>query len=163
MTETDTRYFREVLGHFATGVVVVTGIWRDVPVGFSAQSFVSLSLDPPLVAVCPARTSSTWPRLRETGRFCVNVLRDDQRALCQTFARSGIDRYEGVDWRPGVTGSPVLAQALAWVDCELEAEHEGGDHVIAVGRVRDLGVRDGSRGPLLFFRGGYGGFASADG
>lgn len=159
MTTPDTRRFRDVVGRFCTGVVVVTGTDGDTPVGFSAQSFVSLSLDPPLVAVCPARTSSSWPRIRTGGRFCVNVLGADQRRLCETFARRGVDKFAGVPWRPGVTGAPVLDGVLAWIDCELEAEHEGGDHTIAVGRVRALEVANEDAAPLLFYRGGYGAFA----
>ena len=158
MTTPDPRRFRDVLGRFCTGVVVVTGTDGETPVGFSAQSFVSLSLDPPLVAVCPARTSSSWPRIRGGGRFCVNVLGAHQRGLCERFARRGSDRFVDVRWRPGITGAPVLEDVLAWIDCDLEAEHEGGDHTIAVGRVRALEVADGEMDPLLFYRGGYGAF-----
>ncbi|MEE4360185.1 MAG: flavin reductase family protein [Pseudomonadales bacterium] len=158
MSAIDPRHFRDTLGRFCTGVVVVTGIWRDTPVGFSAQSFLSLSLEPPLVAICPARTSSTWPRLREAGSFCINVLADRQRSLCETFARSGQDRFSGVAWRPATSGAPVLDGVLAWIDCDLELEHDGGDHTIAVGRVRDLEARDAEGLPLLFFRGRYGSF-----
>lgn len=147
------------MGRFATGVVLVTGVDDGEPVGFAAQSFVSLSLDPPLVAVCPARTSTSWPRVRAGGRFCINVLAADQKPLCDAFARSGGDKFAGVDWRPGVTGAPVVEDVLAWVDCELEAEHEAGDHTIAVGRVRDLAVREAEGEPLLFFEGNYGAFA----
>lgn len=163
MTTPDTRRFRDVLGRFCTGVVVVTGVDGDTPVGFSAQSFVSLSLDPPLVAVCPARSSTSWPRIRAGGGFCINVLGADQRALCERFARRGVDKFADVAWRSGVTGAPVLEGVLAWIDCELEAEHEGGDHTIAVGRVRALEMADEDAGPLLFYRGGYGAFAAPPG
>jgi flavin reductase (DIM6/NTAB) family NADH-FMN oxidoreductase RutF len=151
----DPRVMRDVLGHFASGVTVVTADGADGPIGFTCQSFSSLSLDPPLVAFAPARTSSTWPRLRQAGRFCVNVLAADQSGLSQAFARSGTDRYAGVSWTPSPHGSPVLDGVVAWIDSELWAEYDGGDHTIVVARVLDLGA-DPARSPLVFHRGAYG-------
>jgi 3-hydroxy-9,10-secoandrosta-1,3,5(10)-triene-9,17-dione monooxygenase reductase component len=151
----DPREMRDVLGHFASGVTVVTALGPGGPVGFTCQSFSSLSLDPPLVTFAPSRTSTTWPLLRAAGRFCVNVLADDQRALSGQFARSGTDKFAGVDWVTSAHGSPVLDGVVAWIDAELAAEHDGGDHTIVVARVLDLGA-DASRTPLLFHRGGYG-------
>jgi 3-hydroxy-9,10-secoandrosta-1,3,5(10)-triene-9,17-dione monooxygenase reductase component len=148
---------RDVLGHFATGVVVVTARAADDRLlGFTCQSFVSLSLDPPLVSFAPARTSTTWPRIREVGTFCVNVLAADHTELSDGFARSGnaVDKFAGVDWCPAPSGAPVLEGVIAWVDCALWAEHDGGDHTIVVGRVLDLGA-DPDRLPLLFYRGSY--------
>jgi flavin reductase (DIM6/NTAB) family NADH-FMN oxidoreductase RutF len=148
---------REVLGHFATGVVVVTARRDDdTLLGFTCQSFVSLSLDPPLVSFAPSRTSSTWPRIREVGTFCVNVLAADHSELSTAFARSGsgVDKFAGVDWCPAPSGAPVLEGVIAWVDCTLWTEHDGGDHTIAVGRVTNLGA-DPARLPLLFYRGSY--------
>ena len=146
---------RSVLGHFASGVTVITALDGEDPVGFTCQSFSSLSLDPPLVVFCPARSSSTWPRLRGLGRFCVNVLADSQDALSSQFARSGTDRYAGVSWRSSPYGSPVLDGVVAWIDCELWAEYDGGDHTVVAAAVRDLG-EDSTKLPLLFHRGGYG-------
>jgi flavin reductase (DIM6/NTAB) family NADH-FMN oxidoreductase RutF len=148
---------RDVLGHFATGVVVVTARRDDdTLLGFTCQSFVSLSLDPPLVSFAPSRTSSTWPRIREVGAFCVNVLAAEHSELSTAFARSGsaIDKFAGVDWCPAPSGAPVLEGVIAWVDCTLWTEHDGGDHTIAVGRVTNLGA-DPARLPLLFYRGSY--------
>jgi 3-hydroxy-9,10-secoandrosta-1,3,5(10)-triene-9,17-dione monooxygenase reductase component len=145
---------REVLGHFVSGVVVVTAI-EDGPVGFTCQSFASLSLDPPLVTFAPARTSTTWPRIRAAGAFCVNVLAEDHQELSGKFARSGTDKYAGVAWRPAPSGSPILEGVSAWIDCTLWNEYDGGDHTIAIGRVHDLGA-DPARLPLLFYRGNYG-------
>lgn len=154
----DSARFRQVMGHFCTGITIVTAMDGEQPVGFTAQSFTSVSLDPPLVLLCPGKASSTWPRIKEAGRFCVNILADDQEALCRAFATSGADKFKGVGWKPGPrSGAPVLDDVLAWADCELTAEHDAGDHTIAVGQVLDLGVRDHA-GPLLFFRGGYGSF-----
>jgi 3-hydroxy-9,10-secoandrosta-1,3,5(10)-triene-9,17-dione monooxygenase reductase component len=124
-------------------------------VGFTCQSFSSLSLEPPLVAFAPARSSRTWPQLREAGRFCVNVLSDEQSDLSRQFSRSGTDKYAGVSWSPSPLGSPRLDGAVAWIDSELWAEYDGGDHVIVVARVLDLGA-DAARTPLLFHRGAYG-------
>ena len=150
----DPQVMRDVLGHFASGVTVVTALTTDGPAGFTCQSFSSLSLDPPLVTFAPARTSRTWARLREFGRFCVNVLAEGQDAVSQNFARSGADKFAGVRWSPSAHGSPVLDGVLAWIDGELWAEYDGGDHSIVVARVLDLGA-DPDRRPLLFHRGAY--------
>ena len=149
---------RDVLGHFATGVVVVTAQQADgTLLGFTCQSFASLSLDPPLVTFAPARSSSTWPRIRDVGTFCVNVLAADHRDLSAGFARSGtaVDKFAGVRWCSAPSGAPVLEGVSAWVDCTLWAEYDGGDHTIVVGHVRDLGS-DPTTLPLLFDRGAYG-------
>ena len=152
---------REVLGHFVTGIVVVTSVGDGAdPVGFTCQSFASLSLDPPLVSFSPARTSTTWPRIRPVGTFCVNVLAEDHQELSAGFARSGADKFAGVGWRSAPSGSPILDGVSAWVDCTLWNEYDGGDHTIVVGRVRDLGA-DPARLPLLYYRGRYG--VTADG
>jgi 3-hydroxy-9,10-secoandrosta-1,3,5(10)-triene-9,17-dione monooxygenase reductase component len=148
--------FREVLGHFATGVTVITAIEDGEPIGFTCQAFTSLSLDPPLVALAPAKNSTSWPRIAKAGTFCVNILAEDQEALCRDFAVSGGDKFRGIGWRPGGSGAPVLEGALAWVECEFVRAHDAGDHELVVGRVLDLGV--GSGRPLLYYRGGFGRF-----
>ena len=158
MTSIDPRQFRTTLGQFCSGVVIATGSLAGVPAGFAAQSFTSLSLDPPLIALCPARTSSSWPKLRDSGSFCINILAANQKPVCDLFAKSGIDKFSSLAWRPGVTGSPILDGVVAYIDCDLEAEHDAGDHTIAVGRVRDMAVLDETAAPLLFFRGTYGQF-----
>ena len=151
----DPAAMRDVLGHFASGVVVVTAAGPDGPLGFTCQSFASLSLDPALVSFAPARTSTTWPRIREVDTFCVNVLAEDQEALSVGFARSGVDKFAGMGWRPGPEETPLLDGACAWIGCTLWREYDGGDHTIVVGRVRELSA-DASRSPLLFHRGRYG-------
>ncbi|MBF6621158.1 MAG: flavin reductase family protein [Patulibacter sp.] len=156
-TAIDPRRFRDVLGHYPTGVVVVTAIRADgTPGGLAVGTFTSVSLDPPLVAFLPAKSSTSWPAMRDAGSFCVNVLGADHQHVCQKFSSSGGDKFEGVGWQPGVSGSPVLDESLAWVDCELEAIHDAGDHEIVIGRVRDLEVRELGAGPLVFFRGQFG-------
>ena len=157
-TGLDQARFREVLGHFATGVTIVTALEEGAPVGFSCQSFAALSLDPPMVVLAPARTSTSWPRIRAAGSFCVNILGEHQEAVCRAFAISGGDKFSGVGWRPGITGAPVIDNSLAVVECELGDIFDGGDHEIVTGRVVALDVGEG--GPLLFYRGGFGRFVS---
>ena len=151
----DPQMMRDVLGHFASGVTVVTAVTDEGPIGFTCQSFSSLSLDPPLVAFAPARTSRTWAQLREIGQFCVNVLAEGQDDLSQRFARSGPNKFEGVPWTLSPQGNPVLEGVVAWIDAELWAEYDGGDHTLAVARVIDLGASPDRR-PLLYHRGSYG-------
>ena len=158
MTKFHGREYRDAMSQFCTGVVIVTGVHYGSMAGFAAQSFVSLSLEPPLIAVCPGKTSTSWPKLKEAGHFCINVLGEDQRQVSDLFAQRG--QVADMGWRPAVSGSPILDGVLAYVDCALAAEHDAGDHTIAVGRVLDIDILDGERAPLLFFRGGYGRFAA---
>ncbi|WP_375400718.1 flavin reductase family protein [uncultured Amnibacterium sp.] len=153
----DEAVFRQVLARFASGIVVVTGATDDGPAGLTCQSFSSLSLTPALVMLSTARTSSTWPRIQATGRFGVTVLADGQQAISDRFAVSGGDKFAGVDWRPGRLGNPLLAGALAHLECDVHAVHEGGDHLIVVGRVRALeaGGLDEDRSPLVYYRSSY--------
>lgn len=158
MPEFDDRAFRNAMGNFCTGVVIVTGLDEAGPVGFAAQSFVSLSLAPPLVAICPGKTSSSWPRIRASGNYCINILQRDQKGVCDTMARSGGDKFADIEWRSGITGAPIIADVLGYVDCSLEAEHEAGDHTIAIGQVQEFQILDDRVAPLLFFQGTYGDF-----
>lgn len=153
----DSARYRQVLGHFATGVTVITALDEGAPVGLAVGSFASLSLDPPLVLFCADKSSSTFPKIQAAGSFCVNVLAEDQEELCRQFATKSSDKFEGVGWHRSSHDSPILEGVLAWIDCDLGDVVEEGDHYIAVGRVRELEVvHEG--GPLLFFRGGYGRF-----
>lgn len=156
----DPAEFRRVLGHFASGVTIVTALDEDGPAGFACQSFASLSLDPPLVAFMVARTSTTWPRIARAGAFCVNILGADQGELCRGFAVSGADKFAGVEHAPApVTGAPRLAGVPAWIDCTIRTVHTGGDHLIVVGAVEALGAEDDGA-PLLFHRGRFGRFTA---
>lgn len=157
----DPAEFRSVLGHFASGVTVITAPGEPGPAGFACQSFASLSLDPPLVTFMVARTSSTWPRIARAGVFCVNILGAGQGDLCRGFAVSGGDKFAGVPYKAApATGSPRLADVPAWIDCTVQAVHTGGDHLIVVGRVEALGTDPAAAGdgPLLFHRGAFGRF-----
>lgn len=155
--EVDPTLFRKVLGHYPTGVVIVASKVDDEPVGLAIGSFFSVSLDPPLVGFCVARSSSSWPRIEPTGVFGITVLAEDQQDTSGRFASSAEDKFEGQQWFPApVTGSPLLEGGVGHIDCELHSVNDGGDHVIVLGRVRHLGVHRPETGPLLFLRGGYG-------
>jgi 3-hydroxy-9,10-secoandrosta-1,3,5(10)-triene-9,17-dione monooxygenase reductase component len=150
--------YRQVLGHFPTGVTVITAASDGEPAGLAVGSFSSVSLDPPLVAFFAGKSSTSWPKIEETGRFCVNILADDQEDVCRRFASKEQDKFAGLGWTPAGSGSPLLDGVLAWIDCEIESVTEAGDHYCVMGRVLDLAVgHDGA--PLVFFRGGYGRFA----
>ena len=154
----DVARFREVLGHFATGVTVVTATDEQGPVGFTCQAFAALSLEPPMVLLAPAKSSTSWPRIARAGSFCVNILAHDQEALARSFSVSGADKFAGVAWKEGpATGAPVLDDVVAWVECVLEQIHDSGDHELVTGLVVSLGVRDGL--PLIFYRSGFGTFS----
>lgn len=149
--------FRTVLGHFATGVAIITAVDGDEPVGMACNSFASVSLEPPLVLFCAAKSSTTWPRIQRAGAWAANFLGERDEAVCRLFAQKGADRFAQVVHRPGSSGAPILDKSLAFVDCVTEAEHDAGDHVVVVGRVVSLGHRAEGK-PLLFYRGGYGRF-----
>ncbi|ETI60303.1 monooxygenase [Sphingobium sp. C100] len=155
----DSATFRRVLGHYPTGVCVVTAVEADgAPVGMVVGSFTSVSLDPPLVAFFPAKTSNSWPRIEQVGRFCVNILASDQLPLCRQIAAPGADKFAGIAHRASANGSPILDDVVAWIDCTLHAVHEAGDHHIVLGAVMALEVERPER-PLLFFQGNYGAFS----
>ena len=156
----DGRRFREVLGHLPTGVVVITAVSSaGSPVGMAVGSFTSVSLDPPLVAFFPAISSTSFPAIRDAGSFCVNVLSARQEWICRAFAMSGGDKFQGIAWKKSRSGAPVIDGIVAWIDCALDRVYEAGDHYVVLGRVQDLGIGTPTI-PLLFFQGGYGGFAA---
>jgi 3-hydroxy-9,10-secoandrosta-1,3,5(10)-triene-9,17-dione monooxygenase reductase component len=153
----DSARFRTVLGHFPTGVTVITAAGSDGPVGFTIGSFVSVSLDPPLVGFLPQKSSQTWGPMEQAGSFCVNVLSADQGELCWRFAKERDDKFAGVGWSPApVSKAPVLDGALAWIDCTIESVSDAGDHIFVLGRVHGLDAGEGE--PQLFFRGKLGTF-----
>jgi len=147
--------FRRVLGHFATGVTVVTTCDADArPTGLTVSAFASLSLDPPLVLVCVDHKSQTYPALRETGRFAVNVLTASQEAVSRRFASTRLDKFDAVAYRLSPLGVPLIESALAHLECVTVSTHVAGDHTIFVGRVERMWAGDGA--PLLYYRGQYG-------
>lgn len=146
----DRDQFRATLSHFASGLVVLTGSTAGTPSGMTCQSFFSLSMDPPLVAIAPGRASNSWPRIAASGAFCANVLSSDQEDVCRTFARSGHDKFADVSWSAAPTGSPRIDGALAWIDCRIRSIYPAGDHYLVVGAIVDMGIGNGD--PLVFFR-----------
>ena len=151
------RAFRDALGSFATGVCVVTTTSDRGPLGITANSFASVSLDPPLVLWSPARASRRFEAYATTRRYAIHILGDDQIDLCRRFSADGLN-FDGLDWFEGPDGVPLIDGCLARFDCERIAVHDGGDHVIVVGRVLSAFWREGR--PLLFSAGAYGRFTT---
>lgn len=152
--EVDAGEMRRVMGHFATGVTIVTGNDDGEPVGFACQSFTSVSLAPPLVLFCPSHSSRSWPRIQRAGAFSVNVLAEDQLELCRAFASGADDKFTGLLWHQTPWG-PSLDNVLATVHCDVDSVVAAGDHDIVIGRVREL-VTHRRAAPLVFFRGQFG-------
>jgi flavin reductase (DIM6/NTAB) family NADH-FMN oxidoreductase RutF len=154
-TGSDPRTLRAALGCFATGVTIVTCLDRSGrPVGLTANSFTSLSLEPPLLLVCVAKTASSAEALTAADHFAVNVLQTGQQPASIRFAAKEADRFGGTPWSPGEYGPPILPESLGVFECAAHAVHEGGDHHIVVGEVLRASF-DPSLDPLLYFRGRY--------
>ncbi len=159
--DSTSRHFRDVLGQFPTGVAIICALDEDGrPVGMAVGSFGSVSLDPPLVSFMPAVSSTTYPRIAAASHFCVSILASDQEDVCRAMASRDTDKFASIDWFPAPSGAPVIAKAIAWIDCAPEDTHVAGDHLIVIGRVQALAELDPSP-PLVFFRGGYGEFATS--
>ena len=164
--EIDARAFRNTLGHYASGITIIGGLEAveatddrpasAEPVGFTCQSFYSVSTEPPLVSFSVMLNSSTYPRIRATGTFSVNVLSHEQHEISNQFARKGTDKWAGIDWLPTRGGNPVIVDTLMWLDCDIYAEYEAGDHYIVIGKVNEMSSADWHTGqPLLYFKGQY--------
>jgi flavin reductase (DIM6/NTAB) family NADH-FMN oxidoreductase RutF len=152
----DPRVFRDSLGHYASGITVISSMDDRGLAGFTCQSFYSVSVDPPLVSFSVMASSTTYPRVRSVGRFAVSVLAHDQQAVSNQFARRNTDKWSGVEWVPTAAGNPVIAESLIWLDCTIWAEHEAGDHYIVIGRVDEISPASWrGRDPLIYFRGEY--------
>ncbi|MER5872373.1 flavin reductase family protein [Streptomyces sp. NPDC002044] len=147
--------FREVLGHFASGVVAVTGVAPDgSPAGMAISSFNAVSLDPLLVSFCIGHTSRTWPLLLASDRICINILSEHQQHVSACLSRSGGQKFGELAWTSSPGGLPLLDGALAWLEGTVDAQHRAGDHDIVVAKVRRLDVAERS-GPLIHYRGAY--------
>jgi flavin reductase (DIM6/NTAB) family NADH-FMN oxidoreductase RutF len=153
-TAVDPGHFRRVLSHFASGVVVVTGVVNGSPVGLTCQSFTALSLNPPMVLFCPSKSSTSWPLLATAPYLCVNVLSAGQHRLSDGFARSGTDKFAGVTWSPTPRGAPALDGAAAHIEARVVARHDGGDHHIVTCVVEALSAAS-DPDPLLYYGSGY--------
>ena len=149
------REFRSALGRFATGVTLVTCRTDLGPLGITANSFASVSMDPPLVLWSPARASRRFEAFAAAEHYAIHVLSSDQKDICQRFTRDGLD-FSGLKWTEGDGGTPLIKGTLACFECVRHAIHEGGDHAIIVGRV--IGATHGEGEPLLFSAGSYGNF-----
>ena len=148
------RQYRDVLGQYASGVTVITTMVGGSPVGMTCQSFTSVSLDPPLVAFLPQKTSRAFAAIRLTRRFCVNSLAADQTDISNAFASRAEDKFVGIEWEPTDCGSPRLEGTVGWVDCIVQDVHEAGDHYLVIGKVEELGQGDADN-PFLFHQGRY--------
>ncbi len=152
--EFDARDLRRAFGNFATGVTIVTTVDANgVPSGFTANSFTSVSIEPPLLLVSIARTAYGCELFTSSRGFAVNILAQDQRDLSNRFARAGADKFADQDWHAGVSGSPILDQVVAWFDCEHHEQVDAGDHIILIGRVLQYSYN--THAPLGFCRGAY--------
>lgn len=149
-----TDRYKEVFGHFCTGVTAVTSVHEGRPVGFTCQSFSALSLDPQLALLSVQRSSTTWPLIRQEGRFVVNVLSAGQDSVALRLAQRGGDKFAEIAWTASASGMPLLDGGLAWVECELLDEIEAGDHHVVVAAVTDMGTAAAGE-PLLYFRGDF--------
>ena len=146
--------FRAVMRRFPTGVTVVTTIYDGVPKGFTANAFSSVSAQPPMVLICVNRQARSHPLISRAGHFCVNLLRLDQQAIAERFAsHEPVNPFESIPYSTATTGSPVLENTLAYLDCELAEEHTAGTHTVFIGTVLACGVRDGA--PLGYFNAAY--------
>jgi 3-hydroxy-9,10-secoandrosta-1,3,5(10)-triene-9,17-dione monooxygenase reductase component len=153
----DVAHFREVLGHFVTGVAVVTAAAPDGPVGFTCQTFGALSLDPTLISFSAVSASHSWPVARDVGVVGVNILSSRQETVARVFGQPGIDKFDGIGWSPGPDGAPLLDGALAHIEGRILFVTTQGDHDVVVVAAQHALAHDGA--PLVFYRGGYGGIA----
>ncbi|MBS67931.1 MAG: flavin reductase [Pseudomonas sp.] len=148
--------FREALGHYASGITVITSLIDDEPLGFTCQSFYSVSMSPPLVSFSVMANSYSYPKMRQAGRFAVNILSGEQIQISNTFARQGADKWHDVEWQESPLGNPIIGGSLHWLDCEIHAEHVAGDHLIVIGEVKALNLEEAATvQPLVYFKGHY--------
>jgi len=148
--------FRSALGRYASGITVISGLDATGPIGFTCQSFYSVSIDPPLISFSVMKSSSSYPKIRATGKFAVNIMSEEQQWVANQFARSGNDKFANVPWKPTAQNNPVIQGSLGWLDCSIWAEHDAGDHMIVIGQVHEIHTeRTGTQAPLVFFDAQY--------
>jgi len=148
--------FRDALGHYASGITVITSHIDGEPIGFTCQSFYSVSMSPPLVSFSVMCSSASYPKIRRAGRFAVNILSGEQIDISNQFARRGVDKWHCVEWQQSPLGNPLITGSLHWLDCEIHAEHAAGDHLIVIGEVKALVPQEAvATQPLLYFKGQY--------
>ncbi|MEH6491125.1 flavin reductase family protein [Halopseudomonas sp.] len=149
-------HFRQALGHYASGITVITSQLDETPIGFTCQSFYSVSVTPPLVSFSVMANSFSYPLIRQAGRFAVNILSGKQAAISNRFAKQGADKWRGVGWHASPLGNPVIDGSLFSLDCEIHAEHAAGDHLIVIGEVKTFRQQQAAdTRPLVYFKGRY--------
>jgi len=154
----DKNELRRVMGHFATGVTIITTVAKDGQmVGLTANALTSVSLVPPLLLICVDKSADSYPHFADSKLFTVNVLSGDQEDLSRRFATKSDNKFQGVAYRVGANGAPILGNVLAFMECRIVASYEGGDHTIYLGEIEEASALEGQ--PLLFYRGGYRSFA----
>jgi flavin reductase (DIM6/NTAB) family NADH-FMN oxidoreductase RutF len=151
---------RRIMGHFATGVTVITTIAKDgTPFGLTANAFMSVSLEPPLLLISVDKKAESYPHFEQSRVFTINILSDGQEGLSRRFAVSGGDKFEGIAYHRGANNVPILEETLAHIECRLYAAYDGGDHTLYLGEILEAETREGR--PLLFYRGGYRAFSES--
>ncbi|MYM39424.1 flavin reductase family protein [Duganella qianjiadongensis] len=147
---------REALGHYASGITVITSLVNDELIGFTCQSFYSVSMSPPLISFSVMAGSGSYPKIRQAGRFAVNILAEEQVHISKQFARRGADKWHAIAWNKSPLGNPILAGSLHWLDCDIYAEYAAGDHLIVLGEVQALKLQETETvQPLLYYKGQY--------
>lgn len=142
---------------------MITSHIEGEPIGFTCQSFYSVSMNPPLVSFSVMSNSASYPKIRQAGRFAVNILSGEQVRISNQFARRGTDKWHDVDWQASPLGNPIIDGSLHWLDCDIHAEHVAGDHLIVIGEVKALNLQEAAATqPLLYFKGQYCKIAAPD-
>lgn len=150
----DLQYLRHVMGHFATGVTVITTQDKNaIPFGLTANAFTSLSLDPPLALICVDKKAQCYSCFDESKMFAINMLHEEQEELSRRFATKGADKFAGIGWHRSKNGFVLIDRAIGHIECRIVERHDGGDHTIYVGEIVGAAVAEGR--PLLFFKGKY--------
>lgn len=152
----DDRKFRAALGNFASGITIIAALVEGEPVGFTCQSFSSVSISPPLVSFCVMNTSTSWPKIRRAHGFSINILSAEQAEISRAFGSKAPDRWSRANWQMGPGGHPILGGTLLSLECRLHQEHEAGDHWLVLATVCDLIEMEATETrPLLFYKGTY--------
>lgn len=152
--ELDEMSIRGAMSEFTTGVTIITTEEGGENYGFACQSFSSLSLDPPMILFTVMKTSRSWPHVKESGTFCVNVLAEDQESISAAFGRRGGEKFTTGTWELTPLGNPLLRGSSVWIDCTVADVHEGGDHWIVTANIESIGQREDAK-PLIYHRGSY--------
>jgi 3-hydroxy-9,10-secoandrosta-1,3,5(10)-triene-9,17-dione monooxygenase reductase component len=155
LPEISSEVYKNTLGHFASGVTIVSGIYKGKVHGFTCQSFSALSMDPPLVMLAVSKASVSWPPISKSRRMSISILAEDQGNLARQFAVSGVEKFKNVDFRLSDLGLPLIDGAQAYIECEIKRRISAGDHIVVIGEILNL-VSTNSWSPLIYYRGKFG-------